>query len=134
MSSSRVKQMLLYIYIYIHIYIYIYIYIQPRSITLKEELKAQTPARQTIKKGKSPQREQNSRSPSRNPSQTNQSDRNKEISRLQPHIESLRRQDTNTKNEKQQLNNQNYRNQNSHSKNSVPVSVSVRQTQNVFKF
>ena len=129
MSSPRVKQMLLYIYIYIYIYIY-----STEIHNIKGRIKSAKPARQTIKKGKSPQRKQNSRSPSRNPSQTNQSDRNKEISRLQPQIESLRRQDTNTKNEKQQLNNQNYRNQNSHSKNSVPVSVSVGQTQNVFKF
>ena len=52
--------------------------IQPRTQTLKEELHAQHPERQTFKRGKSPQREQNSRSPSQNLSQTNQSDRDKD--------------------------------------------------------
>ena len=33
--------------------------IQPRPQTLKEQLKVQHPARQTFKKGKLPQREQN---------------------------------------------------------------------------
>ena len=88
--------------------------IQPRPITLKEQIKVQHLARQTFKRRKLPQREQNSRPPSRHASQTNQSDRVKEISDLQAQIESLRRQDTNTKNKKQQLNNQNYTNQNSH--------------------
>ena len=76
--------------------------IQPRPITLKEQLKVQHPARQTFKREKLPKREQNSRPPSRYASQTSQSDR------LQAQIESLRRQDTNTTNKKQQLNNQNY--------------------------
>ena len=70
--------------------------IQLRPQPLKEQLKAQHPARQTFKREKSPQRDQNSRPPSRNSSQTNQSDCDKEISRLQAQIESLRRQDTNT--------------------------------------
>ena len=52
------------------------------------------------------------------------------MSRLPAQIESLRRQDTNTKNKKQQLNNQNYTNQNPHSKYSFPVSFSRGQTQN----
>ena len=56
--------------------------IQPRPITLKEQLKAQCLAKQTFKREKSPKREQYSRPPSRNPSQTNQSDRDKEISRI----------------------------------------------------
>ena len=41
------------------------------------------PPRQTLKRGKSPQREQNSIAPSQTPSQTNQSDRDKEVLRLQ---------------------------------------------------
>ena len=63
-----------------------------RPITLTEQLKAQRPERQIFKRRKSLQKEQNSRPPSRNPSQTNQSDRDKEISPLQAQIESLRQQ------------------------------------------
>ena len=47
-----------------------------------ELLKAQHSASQTFKRGKSPQFEQKSRPPSRNPSQANQSNRDKEISSL----------------------------------------------------
>ena len=53
------------------------------------------------------------------------------VLRDQAQTESLRRQDTNTKNKKNQLNNQNYTNQNSHSKNSFPVSLSGGQVQNI---
>ena len=53
--------------------------IQPRP---QEQLKAQHSARQTFERGKSTQHKQNSRPPSRNPSQTNQSDSDKEISYL----------------------------------------------------
>ena len=60
-----------------------------RPITLTEQLKAQRPERQIFKRRKSLQKEQNSRPPPRNPSQTNQSDREKEISPLQAQIESL---------------------------------------------
>ena len=70
---------------------------------------------------KLPQCEQQSRPPSRNTSQTNQSGRDKELLRLQAQVESL-------KSKKQQLNNQNYTNQHSHSKKSIPASHSGSQT------
>ena len=70
---------------------------------------------------KLPQCEQQSRPPPRNTSQTNQSGRDKELLRLQAQVESL-------KSKKQQLNNQNYTNQHSHSKKSIPASHSGSQT------
>ena len=105
--------------------------IQLRPQTLKEQLKAQDLARQTFKRGKSSQRDQNLRPPSQSSLQTNQSYCDKEILRLQTQIESLRRQGTNTKSKKLQLSNQNYLNQNSHSKDSVAAFLSGGQTQDV---
>ena len=70
---------------------------------------------------KLPQCEQQSRPPSRNTSQTNQSGRDKDLLCLQAQVESL-------KSKKQQLNNQNYTNQHSHLKKSIPASHSGSQT------